>query len=136
MGAKPLIPLLFYAVAAYDGLAGAVFLIVPGRVFAWYGTAPPSHMGYVQFPALLIVLFAVMFVQIGRDPVPNRNLIPYGIGLKGAYCTVVFRYWHSAGIPGMWKPFAVIDAVTAIVFLWAYVELGKTRVAGGIRGEG
>ena len=57
------------------------------------------------------------------EPRRNRNLIAYGIGLKVAYCAVVFRYWAGPGIPDMWKPFAVIDAATALLFAWAYLGL-------------
>jgi len=120
---RSLIASIFYAAAVYDGLLGAVFLTLPGAVFDWYGVAPPNHMGYVHFPALLLLLFSVMFVQIARDPVRNRNLIPYGIGLKVSYSAVVFWHWFLSGIPGMWKPFAVIDAVTAVLFLCAYLVL-------------
>ena len=123
MSTRSLISWLFYIVAVYDGFVGAAFLVAPMKVFNWYMVTPPNHMGYVQFPALIIIMFAVMFVQIARDPAANRNLIPYGIGLKVAYSVVVFKFWFTTGVPAMWKPFAVIDAVTAVLFMWAYVSL-------------
>ncbi len=123
MRSKTLIPVLFVLVAAYDGLLGAAFLVKPLSLFAWYGVTPPNHVGYVQFPALLLILFALMFLQVALDPLRYRNLIPYGIGLKIAYSGLVFRYWLTTGLPDMWKPFAVIDAVTAVLFLWAYIVL-------------
>jgi hypothetical protein len=116
---------MFYLAAAYDGLVGAAFLVAPITVFNWYQVTPPNHMGYVQFPALIIILFAVMFVQIASQPIKNRNLIPYGIGLKVAYSGVVFKFWFTTGVPAMWKPFAIIDAVTAVLFVWAYIALGQ-----------
>jgi len=125
MPRNSLITLLFYVIAAYDGFLGTVFLVTPVTVFRWYQVTPPNHMGYVQFPALLLLVFALMFVQIGIDPVRYRILIPYGIGLKIAYSGVVFWHWFSSGIPGMWKPFAVIDTVTAVLFAWVYLSLGR-----------
>jgi hypothetical protein len=122
---KTVVSVLFLLVAAYDGLLGTAFLLAPMSIFQWYGVAPPNHAGYVQFPALLLILFALMFIQIALDPVRHRNLIPYGIGLKTAYCGVVFSYWLTTGVPSMWRPFAVIDAVTGILFVWVYVHLGK-----------
>ena len=62
---------------------------------------------------------------MARDPIRNRNLIPYGILLKFAYCGVVFPYWFTAGIPYMWKPLAVIDLVMAVLFVWAYAVVRR-----------
>lgn len=127
MGGRRLISVIFYLVAAYDGLLGAGFLVAPLRLIEWGGDKPPYHPGFIQFPALILVLFAIMFVQIAVDPVRGRIFIPYGILLKLSYCGVVFKYWFTTGIGVMWKPFAVIDAVTAVLFLWAYVVLGRLR---------
>ncbi len=123
MSARKFISLLFYLMAAYDGLLGAGFLVAPLRLIELGGEKPPYHPGYIQFPALLLVLFAIMFVQIALDPVQGRILIPYGILLKLSYSGVVFKYWLTTGVGAMWKPFAVIDAVTAVLFLWAYLVL-------------
>jgi hypothetical protein len=79
----------------------------------------------VQFPAALLIVFALMFIAIAREPVRNRNLIPYGILLKVSYCSIAFYHWSVGGIPGMWKPFAVFDLVFLILFGLAYLSLGK-----------
>jgi hypothetical protein len=83
-------------------------------------------MGYVQFPAALLLIFALMFLAIARDPVGRRHLIPYGILLKVSYCGVVFFHWFTAGVPYMWKPFAVIDIVFLALFGWAYGSLRRS----------
>jgi hypothetical protein len=70
---------LFLIAALYDGVFGAVFLLIPSLVFHWGDVPPPNHWAYVQFPAALLLIFALMFVAIARDPVGNRNLIVYGI---------------------------------------------------------
>jgi hypothetical protein len=111
---------LFLIAALYDGALGAVFLIVPGLVYQWAKVPPPNHWAYVQFPACLLIIFGVMFAAIARDPVRNRNLIVYGILLKVSYCGIVFWYWFAEGIPGLWKPFAVIDLVMAVLFAASY----------------
>jgi hypothetical protein len=85
---------------------------------------PPNHPGYVQFSAALLLVFAVMFAAIARQPVRNRGLIPYGILLKVSYCAVVFYHWFTTGIPNMWKPFAVVDFVFLILFVWAWKTTG------------
>jgi hypothetical protein len=119
------ISVLFLLAALYDGVIGAVFFSVPGELFRRCDVPPPNHMGYVQFPALLLIIFALMFLEIASKPLANKRLIVYGILLKLSYCGLAFYYWFTAGIPTLWKPFAVIDLVTAALFGWAYVALGK-----------
>jgi hypothetical protein len=115
--------ILFGLAALYDAVLGAAFLIAPKWVYATCGVLEPNHWGYVRFPAALLLVFAVMFVAIARDPVGNRGLILYGIGLKVAYCAVTFGYWFGAGIPSMWKPFSIADLVMLVLFAWAYAAL-------------
>ena len=129
MGTNLPVKLLFWVAAAYDGLLGLVFLLLPGLLFERCDVPPPNHLGYVRFPAALLVVFGVMFVAIARRPLAGRNLIPYGIMLKVAYCGVVFYYWIAQGIPGMWKLIAVADLVFALLFAWAYMSLGRTSRA-------
>lgn len=118
-----MVTLLFAVAALYDGILGLAFLFGAPAVFDRFLVTPPNHFGYVQFPAAILIVFAVMFVAIARDPAGNRNLIPYGMLLKVSYCAVVFAYWFTSGIPGMWKPFAIIDLVFLGLFGWAYVAL-------------
>jgi hypothetical protein len=122
---------VFAIAAAYDGVLGLLFLAAPGLSFELFDVTPPNHMGYVQFPAALLLIFAWMFAAVAMDPIRNRSLILYGIGLKVAYCTVCFWYWFTADIPIIWKPFAVIDVAMGVLFAWSYVALGP---AGTTRG--
>jgi hypothetical protein len=39
---------------------------------------------------------------------------------------VTFGYWFGSGIPWMWKPFAIVDVVMAVLFVWAYAALGAS----------
>ena len=125
MRTKLAIRALFIISALYDGLLGAAFLFGSGHLFQWFGVTPPNHPGYVQFPAALLIVFAVMFTAIAVNPVKNRNLIPYGILLKLSYCGVVLFYWFTAGLPDMWKPFCIADLIFLILFAWAWTMLGK-----------
>lgn len=117
------IPVLFVLAALYDGLLGLLFLLAPGYPFQQFDVPPPNHFGYVQFPAAVLLIFTLMFVQIAVNPRRHRHLIVYGILLKVAYVAVSGWHWFSAGIPGMWKPFTVIDAITAVLFVVAYALL-------------
>lgn len=114
------ISVVFGLAAIYDGVLGLVFLIAPLKVFDLAHVTPPNHAGYVQFPAAVLLIFGLMFAQIARDPNGHRGLILYGILLKVAYCGVAGGYWLKAGIPGMWKPFVIMDLIMGLLFAWSY----------------
>jgi hypothetical protein len=118
-----MIPLLFLVSAVYDGLLGLLGLFGTEWFFRTVGVTPPNHPGYVQFPAALLVVFALMFVAVARNPSRNRNLIPYGMLLKVSYAGVVIFHWAAAGLPWVWKPFAIADLVFLLLFGWAYSRL-------------
>lgn len=120
--------MLFILSAIYDGLLGLAFLVMPLSIYQWYAVTPPNHMGYVHFPAALLVVFAILFINIAVDPERYRHLIPYGVCLKLSYCLVVFWHWFTAGLPDLWKPFAIFDACFGLLFVWSYLYLdGQTR---------
>jgi uncharacterized membrane protein YfcA len=115
-----LVPALFTIAGLYDGIIGAGFLVAPTILFDRFGVTPPNHLGYVRFPAALLIVFAIMFFAVAFNPRANRNLIPYGILLKVSYCGVAFGYWFAQGIPDMWKPFAIADLAFMAAFFWAW----------------
>jgi hypothetical protein len=121
------VKLLFYLAAAYDGILGILFLASPMSVFEHFEVTPPNHAGYVQFPAMLLIVFAILFFNIARNPVANRNLILYGILLKVSYCLVVFTYWFTDGIPIIWKPFAICDLVFIVLFILSSQNLSSNK---------
>jgi len=120
---------LFGIAAIYDGLLGLAFLFAGPAIFETVALTPPNHWGYIHFPALLLMVFALMFAAVSRDPQGNRNLIPFGILLKASYCGVVFWHWASAGLPDLWKPWAFADFVFLLLFAWAWSHLGRQRLA-------
>ncbi len=114
---------LFAVAGVYDGGLGLAFLFAGRALFEAFGVTPPNHPGYVQFPAALLVVFALMFFAVAADPVRNRNLVPWGILLKASYCGVVGYHWLAGGIPGMWKPFWFADLAFLLLFAWAWSAL-------------
>lgn len=119
------ISVLFWIAGVYDGLLGLVFLFFGMRVMGALQIAPPNHVGYFQFPAALLIIFALIFFAIARNPIANRQMIWYGVLLKIAYCTIVFGHWVASGLPWIWKPFAFADALWIVLFVWAYSRLKK-----------
>jgi hypothetical protein len=119
----------FVLSALYDGILGIAFVFFWRAIFRWFGVEPPNHPAYVQFPALLLVIFAAMFLRIAKDPVGNRDLIPYGVALKVAYCGTAFWYQVTAGIPFMWIPWAWADLGFLVLFVVAWRKLGSPAPA-------
>lgn len=115
----------FIVSGLYDGILGIGFLFFSGAIYRAYAVTPPNHAAYVQFPAALLLIFAWIFFRIARDPKANRDLIPYGIALKIAYCSIAFWYFLTTDIPLMWMPFAWADLVFLALFVYAWNSLGR-----------
>lgn len=111
---------LFIIAALYDGILGMAFILFGTEIFVFYAVEPPNHMAYVQFPALLLLVFAAMFYRISTDPLKYRELILYGCGLKISYCVLAFGYQITTEIPFMWVPWAWVDAVFLVLFIMAW----------------
>ena len=121
----------FTTSAVYDGILAFVFLFFGAALYDYFGIERPNHIGYLHFPALLLIVFATMYWRIATDPVKFRELIPFGIGLKISYFLVVFYHWATGGIPAMWIPFAWIDVVFTIVFVQAWRNTGRVNKPAG-----
>jgi hypothetical protein len=122
---------LFWLAALYDGVLGILFLVAPFWVFTRFDVVPPNHAGYVQFPAALLIIFALIFITIARDPVVNRQQMIYGILLKLAYCGIAAYYWLTSDIPIIWKPFVWADLAMGVLFVAAYMAIqGRPMTAG------
>lgn len=104
----------------YDGILGIVFALIPATLYRVFAVTPPNHYAYVRFPALLLIVFGVMFLRAAADPVGRRDVLLYGAGLKISYCAVVFWYEFRHAMPSIWIPFAWLDVAFLILFLVAW----------------
>lgn len=120
---------LFLVAAIYDGVLGLIFLFKPGFAFELFEVIPPNHFGYVQFSAILLLIFAAMFLRVARDPMANRFIMLYGVALKAGYSGLVFYYMLTTGVPAMWVPWAWADLVFLILFLWGWYYTGRLTPA-------
>ena len=116
---------LFIIAAIYDGLLGLLFLFAPALAFEVFEVVPPNHFGYVQFPAILLLIFAAMFYRVAMDPVANRFIMLYGVALKTGYSGLVFYYMLTTGVPQMWVPWAWADLVFLVLFLLSWNYTGR-----------
>jgi hypothetical protein len=118
---------LFIVVTVYDAVLGLAFLVAARAIFEMFEVTPPNHMAYVQFPGLLLLLFAGMYATIAVDPARYRILIPFGAGLKVAYAGIVFFYSATSGIPSMWLPWAWADLLFLVFFIFAWRATGRLQ---------
>ncbi|HEU5400384.1 MAG TPA: hypothetical protein VFU86_03450 [Terriglobales bacterium] len=109
----------------YDGVIGLIFLLVPATLFRTAGITPPNHFGYVQFPALLLIIFGIMFLRAASDPVGRRETLIYGMALKASYAGLVFWYQLHGGVPILWVPFAWADTAFFILFFFGWKKVSR-----------
>ena len=119
---SPWIRALFVLSGIYDGVLGIAFLLFGPAIYRIAGVTPPNHFGYIQFPALLLITFAIMFLRISGDPVGRRELMLYGMALKVSYCSVAFWHQFHGGIPIMFVPWAWADLVFLMLFIVAWKQ--------------
>ena len=117
------IKLLFVLSGIYDVLLGVALVLLTAQIFRLAGVTPPNHIGYVQFPALLAVLFGVMFLAIAKDPRSRRDWMLLGMGLKVSYFGLVFWYELLGNVPKLWIPLAWADLVFFLLFYSAWRSL-------------
>lgn len=113
---------------AFDGMVGVVFFTAPAAMFRYFSVTPPNHYGYVQFPSLLLLIFAVIFFRAAADPVARRDTILYGVALKASYSGLVFWYQAHGGVPLLWIPWAWADAACLVLLLLGWFAL-RTKPA-------
>ena len=109
--------------AIYDFVLGLAFLVIPATLFSVADITPPNHWGYVSFAALVLMIFGIMLYKIYQNPKANKNLIPYSIMLKIAYCAVVFGYFIFDTMPCLWLVFGVFDFIFLLLFIRAYRQV-------------
>ena len=56
---------LFVAAGLYDSILGILFLMAPIGLFKAASVTLPNHIGYVQFPAMLLIVFAIVLLIVG-----------------------------------------------------------------------
>ncbi len=122
------IKVLFVVVGVSELLCGTAFSLAPAQILHAAGAVPPDPLAYIQFPALLIFVYGVMFLRIAADPFARREQILYGIALKAVFCSIVFWYWFTANLSSLWLPFAWIDVAIFFLFILAWKSLARLAI--------
>jgi hypothetical protein len=110
----------------YEAVIGVAFLFGASALFRTFHVTPPNHDGYIRFPALVLLIFAVMFFRGAVDPVGRRDVLLYGAALKLSYFGLVFWYRFQGGVPAMWIPFAYADVAFFALFLLGWRSVSKS----------
>ena len=77
---------LFLVAAIYDGVLGILFLFKPGLAFELFEVVPPNHFGYVQFSAILLLIFADCVANHASDDRATDEITrvcPGNLGIRG-----------------------------------------------------
>ena len=125
---RPWIKVLFVIAGIYDVALGVAFLFSGLSIFRIAGVTPPSHIGYVQFPALLLIIFGWMFFRVADNPVRNRDVMLYGVALKASYSGVVLGHAVHGRMPMLFLPWAWADLVFLVLFLLAWKQTEKATL--------
>jgi hypothetical protein len=115
---KKIAKYIFLSSAVYDFTLGLMFILLNNRLFDYLNITRPNHIGYIQFPAALLMIFGIMLYKIYKDIDGNKNLIIYVILLKLAYCSVVFLNLFFNSIPFIWIIFGIIDFIYLVLFIY------------------
>jgi hypothetical protein len=108
---------------AFDGVVGLIFAVMPATMFRFFGVTPPNHYGYVQFPSLLLLIFAAIFFRAASDPIRYRDNILYGVALKASYSGLVFWYEFHGGVPSLWIPWAWADTAFLVLLVLGWFSV-------------
>lgn len=122
--------LLFVVAFIYDGVLGIAYFFFYQAIYDHFGIALPYDVGYIQFPALLLLIFAFLFLRIASDPPGNRNLMPYGMALKVAFVgTILMEKLRPAVVPPSFVALAWIDVAFLVLFVVAWSTVSRAAPA-------
>lgn len=113
---------LFVVAGIYDFVFGVIALVASPLIFRLAGVTAPDP-GYIELPALLVILFGIMFIAIAANPAARREFILYGIGLKAAYSGVVFWHQLTSQVAFFFVPLAWTDFTFLVLFVLAWRAL-------------
>lgn len=111
---------LFLVAGIYDLILGPIYFFGYQTLFDMFALPAAGHPTYVQFPALLITIFGVMFLQISTDPVKYRSMIPYGMALKVGFVGLAIWSVLTVGLASVWLLIALLDFLFLIAFILAW----------------
>ena len=123
---------LFRVAAAYDGILGLIFTLLPGLAFERLGIGDqlPAFGGYIALLGAFVLVIGVAYYLISRSDLRrNRDLILVGVLYKLAYCAIAFFYWFTGALPHLifGALFGVADLIFFILMAECYLTVRKAE---------
>jgi len=123
---------LFRVAAAYDGILGLIFTLLPGLAFERLGIGDqlPAFGGYIALLGAFVLVIGVAYYLISRgDLRRNRDLILVGVLYKLAYCAIAFFYWFTGALPHLifGALFGVADLIFFMLMAECYLTVRKAE---------
>jgi hypothetical protein len=116
---------VFLIAALYDIILGIVFGLFFKPVYNSFGAELPNHAGYIQLAAAYILVFGIGFYLVYKDPVRNQAIITLGILMKLVFVVIVLGHLLIDTIPPFYIPFALLDVVFLLLFLYTQTAIKK-----------
>jgi hypothetical protein len=116
---------VFLIAALYDIILGIVFGLFFKLVYNSFGTELPNHAGYIQLAAAYIFTFGIGFYLVYKDPVRNQAIITLGVLMKLLFVVIVLGHLLIDAVPAFYIPFALLDIVFLLLFLYTQTALKK-----------
>lgn len=106
----------------YTLAAGAAFALMPLWIYQQQAITPPNHPAYVQFPAVLLLIFGLMCLRSAWDPFRFREQILYVVAAKAGFVLVVGLHVLTGGLPMMWIVLAGIEFAFGVLLFIGWQE--------------
>jgi hypothetical protein len=116
---------VFLVAALYDIILGIVFGLFFKQVYNSFGTELPNHAGYIQLAAAFILTFGIGFYFVYKDPVRNRAIVTLGVLMKLGFVVVVLGHLLIDSVPSFFIPFALMDIVFLLLFMYTQTAIKK-----------
>ena len=116
---------VFLVAALYDIILGIVFGLFFKPVYTCFGAELPNHAGYIQLAAAYILVFGIGFFFVYKDPVRNQAIITLGVLMKLGFVVVVLGHLLIDTIPPFYIPFALLDIVFLLLFMYTLTAVKK-----------
>lgn len=116
---------VFLIAGVYDIILGIVFALFFKPIYNMFGAELPNHAGYIQLAASYIFVFGIGFYLVYKDPVRNQAIITLGILMKFLFVVIVLGHLLLDTIPAFYIPFALLDIVFLLLFLYTQTAIKK-----------
>ena len=112
----------------YDFVVGALLLLAPGQLAAWFAVPSASPRIFSDLNALFLMAIGIGYWLPWREPERYRGYLwVMGPLLKGAGAVMFLFEYYFRGSPASFLLFAASDGTLALLTLYALVTRDRSR---------